>query len=202
MLTALFETASKTFFATDPDTLDKLSGLTGKRIALEIKKIDHTFYLMIAADHIALTSENDDVDVRLKAKPSTLLKIARDGIENAELEKGELEIEGDAIIGQRFAGMLNSLDIDWEELIAARIGDVPARIAVDFFDKIRHWQHETKTAMQQNIAEFLVEEAEIISHPSQVDGFVQEVDVLRNDAARLQARLSELEKTLSTQRFE
>ena len=198
MLTALFEITSKTFFATDPDTLDKLSGLADKRIALEIKKVNHTFYLLIADDHIALTSENDDVDVRLKAKPSTLLKIARDGIENAVLEKGELEIEGDAIIGQRFAGMLNSLDIDWEELIAEKIGDVPARIAVDFFDKIRHWQKETTTSIQQNIAEFLVEEAEIVSHPSQVEDFVHAVDVLRNDTARLRARLSELEKTLST----
>lgn len=198
MLSALFETASKTVFATDPDTLEKLARLAGKRIAVNIKKVDLTFYVLIETDHIAFISATDDIDVRLKAKPSTLLKIARDGMEDAELDKGELEIEGDAIIGQRFASMLNSLDIDWEELLAQRVGDVPARIAFDFLTKAQQWQADAKTTIQKNLNEFLVEEAQIVSHASQVDHFVQAVDMIRNDTARLQARLAKIEKTVSS----
>ena len=200
MITALFETASKTIFATDPDTLSKLSTLAGKRIALEIKKVNHTFFLNIENDHIALIPESNDIDVRLKAKPSTLLKIARDGIENANLDKGELEIEGDAIVGQRFAGMLNTLDIDWEELIASKFGDVSARMAFNFFDKLQQWRTETGNTIQQNLSEFLVEEAQIVSHQNQVENFVHAVDIVRNDAARLQARFTELEKKLSAEK--
>ena len=198
MLSALFETASKTVFATDPDTLEKLARLAGKRISVNIKKVDLTFYVLIETDHIAFISATDDIDVRLKAKPSTLLKIARDGMEDAELDKGELEIEGDAIIGQRFASMLNSLDIDWEELLAQRVGDVPARIAFDFLTKAQQWQADAKTTIQKNLNEFLVEEAQIVSHASQVDHFVQAVDMIRNDTARLQARLAKIEKTVSS----
>ena len=155
MLTALFETASKTFFATDPDTLDKLSGLAGKRIALEIKKVNHTFYLLIAADHIALTSENDDVDVRLKAKPSTLLKIARDGIENAELDKGELEIEGDAIIGQRFALVISELDIDWHSLLAEHIGDGPAQLVTSAASQAKDFAQSSQIQFKKWINDFI-----------------------------------------------
>ncbi len=200
MLSTLFETASQKAFATDPETLERLGRLEGKLIAIDIKKVNLTFCLRVEKDSIAFQSEPEDladIDVRLKAKPSTLLKIARDGMEDADLEKGELEIEGDAITGQRFAGMLNSLDIDWEELISEKVGDVPARLLFDFFDKARNWQAETKQTIQQNLGEFLVEEAQIASHADVVESFVQSVDVLRNDTARLEARIQQLENRLS-----
>ena len=199
MLSALFETTSKKAFATDPDTLERLTRLQGKCVALDIKKLNLSLYLVIEEDHIAFQSEPEDpemIDVRLKARPSTLLKIARDGMDDAELEKGELEIEGDAIIGQRFAGMLNALDIDWEELLSEKIGDAPARFIFDIFSKAQQFQSSSKQTIQQNLSEFLVEEARLVSHASQIEHYIQSVDILRNDTARFQARLSELEKKL------
>jgi len=136
------------------------------------------------------------IDVRLKARPSTLLKIARDGMDDAELEKGELEIEGDAIIGQRFASLLNELDIDWEELLSEKVGDAPARFLFDLFSKAQQYQQENKRTIQQNVSEFLVEEARLVSHASHVESYIHNVDILRNDTARFQARLEKLEKQL------
>lgn len=201
MLSALFETTSKKAFATDPETLERLARLQGKCVALDIKKLNFSLYIGIEKDHIAFQSEPEDpksIDVRLKARPSTLLKIARDGIESAELEKGELEIEGDAIIGQRFAGMLNGLDIDWEELLSEKIGDAPAHLLFDVFTKAQQLHATSKKAIQQNVSEFLVEEAKLVSHASQIENYIQSVDILRNDTARFQARLTELEKKLSS----
>lgn len=200
MLSALIETTSQRVIATDPETLDRLNRLAGKLIAIDIKKVNMSFYLRVEKDNIAFQKEPEDtqeIDVRLKAKPSTLLKIARDGMEDAELEKGELEIDGDAITGQRFASMLNSLDIDWEELISEKIGDVPARLLFQFLEKASDWQTETTKTMKKNISEFLVEEAEIVSHADDIESFVQSVDVVRNDTARIEARLQQLEKRLS-----
>jgi len=201
MLAALFETTSKKVLATDPETLERLSRLTGKLVAIDIKKLNLSFYLRIEQDNITFqdTPENsDNIDVRIKAKPSTLLKIARDGMEEAELDRGELEIEGDAITGQRFANMLNALDIDWEDLIAEKIGDAPARLLFDFVGKARQWHHENQQTIQQNLSEFLVEEAQIIPHASEVETFIQQVDVLRNDTARLDARLIQLTRRLAS----
>ena len=200
MLSALIETTSKKIFETDPDTLERLAKLDGKLIAIDIKKVNLTLCLAIESDGIAILPEPENselVDVRLKAKPSTLLKIARDGMEDAELEKGELEIEGDAITGQRFASMLNALDIDWEELVSEKIGDVPARLLFQFFDQTRTWQAETKHTIQANLSEFLTEEAQITSHVDTVDHFVNGVYMLRNDTARLEARLQQFKKRLN-----
>ncbi len=200
MLSALIETTSRKIFETDPDTLERLAKLDGKLIAIDIKKVNLTFCLAVESNGIAIVPEPNEeglVDVRLKAKPSTLLKIARDGMEDAELDKGELEIEGDAITGQRFASMLNALDIDWEELVSEKIGDVPARLLFQFFDNAKAWQQETKHTIQTNLSEYLTEEAEIASHADAVDHFINTVDILRNDTARLEARMQQLEKRLS-----
>ena len=121
MLSTLLETSSQKILSTDPASLERLSKLDGKLIAIEIKKLNFTLYLRIENRNIVFESapeSEQDIDVKLKAKPSTLLKISRHGIENAELEKGELEIEGDAITGQRFASVMTALDIDWEEPVS------------------------------------------------------------------------------------
>jgi len=201
MLSALLETSSQKILSTDPASLERLSKLDGKLIAIEIKKLNFTLYLRIESSNIVFESapeSEQDIDVKLKAKPSTLLKISRDGIENAELEKGELEIEGDAITGQRFASVMTALDIDWEELLSEKVGDVPARMFFDFFEKASQWHQQNSQTMKQNLSEFLVEEAQIVAHPIQVNNFVEGVDTLRNDTARLEARLNQLMQNLSS----
>jgi ubiquinone biosynthesis protein UbiJ len=201
MLTALIETASQKIIASDPQTLEKVKRLQGKTIALEIKKINQNIFLSINSNSISIepqsfgTNKPDNIDVILRAKPSTLLKIVRDGMEDAKLETGELEIEGDAITGQRFASLMNQLDIDWEEIISQKIGDIPARLLFNMFEKTRSWADSTQESMKMNMGEFLVEESRLAAHPEEVDEFINTVDILRNDVARLDARIRLLSKT-------
>ena len=83
MLTALIETASQKIIASDPQTLEKVKRLQGKTIALEIKKINQNIFLSINSNSISIepqsfgTNKPDNIDVILRAKPSTLLKIVR-----------------------------------------------------------------------------------------------------------------------------
>ena len=197
MLSALIETASQKVLASDPKTLEKLKKLDGKTIAIDIKKINISLFLQINSNSITFKPKRPEiVDVTLRAKPSSLFKIAQSGIEDAKLDTGELEIEGDAIIGQRFAGLMNELDIDWEDLISEKIGDVPARLLFETFSKVQSWAQDTQETMTQNLAEYLTEEAKITAHSDQVDKFINGVDVLRNDVARLEARLSRLSSRL------
>lgn len=203
MFTALIETASQKVLATDSQTLARLKRLEGKVVALEIKKLDLTFYLQVHSNFISFEPDSfgkqhaEKIDVTLKAKPSTLLKIARDGMEEAKLESGELEIEGDAITGQRFASLINQLDIDWEELISQKIGDAPARLLFDIFDKARSWSVDTQKTMKMNLGEYLVEEAQVAAHSDSVAEFIHSVDTLRNDVARLEARTQALSQKLN-----
>ena len=114
-------------------------------------------------------------------------------MDNADLEAGELEIEGDAITGQRFAALLNELNIDWEELLSQRIGDVPAHILASGVSKLMAWSKDTHATMKQNMAEYLVEEARLAASRVAVDTYLDQVDELRNDVARLSARVAQLQ---------
>ena len=178
----------------DPATRGKLSALSGKVIAFHLKKLNQTFYFL-PSEH-GLKIENnalENVDVTIRAKPSTILKIARDGMDEANLDAGELEIEGDAITGQRFAALLNELNIDWEELLSQRIGDVPAHFLARGVSKLMEWSKETHATMKKNMAEYLIEEARLAASNVTVEKYLDQVDELRDDVARLSARVAQLQ---------
>ncbi|MGH1540360.1 MAG: ubiquinone biosynthesis accessory factor UbiJ [Arenicella sp.] len=193
MLKDLINTAGQRLLEQDPQNHDKLEKLAGKAIAFEIKKLDKTLYFSPTTEALNVGLQAPEIiDVTIRAKPSTLLKISRDGIDNAELSSGELEIDGDAITGQRFAKLLSELDIDWEELFAQQIGDVSARLLFDGLQRLRSWGQETQSTVKQNISEFLVEEAKLAASKTAIDTYLDDVDALRNDVARLAARIRQL----------
>lgn len=193
MLSGILENVSRKILASDPVTQTKLVKIAGKTIAIELLKINQCVYLSVKPDYIDIHFDApEQVDVRLIAKPSTLLKITKDGLENAKLESGELVIEGDAIVGQQFARLMNELDIDWEELFSELIGDIPARALFSVFEKINVLQQNSRQSMQQNLSDYLIEESGLFAHPNQIEDFINAVDELRNDVSRFEARLSQI----------
>jgi len=198
MLKALLETSSRKVLATDPNTLAKLEKLTGKVIALNLQKINQIIYIPIHEDALTIEfAKPDNIDVSLIAKPSTLLKIAHQGIEEASLSDGELVIEGDAIVGQRFASLLNELDIDWEELFSELIGDVPARTLFSFLEQAKTWHSQSSQVMKQNVGNYLNEESGLFAHRYELNEFGENVTNLNNTISQLENRLTALSKKLS-----
>lgn len=178
----------------DPATKAKLAKLSGKVIAFHLKKVNQTFHFLPSEKGLEIAQDAPEkVDVTIRAKPSTILKIARDGMDDADLDAGELEIDGDAITGQRFAALLNELNIDWEELLSQRIGDVPAHIVASGISKFMAWGKDTRATMKQNMGEYLIEEARLAASRVSVESYLDQVDELRNDTARLSARISQLQ---------
>lgn len=178
---------------TDPELQAALSKLEGKVIAFELKKVNQTFYFLPTSNSINIVHDAPaTVDVTIRAKPSTVFKIAKDGIDNAELDSGELEIEGDAITGQRFSKLLGEIDIDWEELLSQRIGDVPAHMIAKGLTAFQAWSGSTKDTLKQNMGEYITEEARLAASDVMVEKYLDDVDDLRNDVARLAARVKNL----------
>ena len=132
MLLDLLELASNKTLEHDPQTLERLAKLQGKTMTLNIKTIGQSFSVTPQREGLEFSNTlPEKVDVTLSVTLSAMIKISRDGLEDAELEQGELEIVGDPIIGQRFAQVIAKLDIDWHGLLAEHIGESPAK-AVSF----------------------------------------------------------------------
>lgn len=196
MLIELFELASNNALEHDPETVQRLQKLQGKSMALHIKTIEQTITVSPCPEGIELSQDiPESVDVTLSATLSAMLKISRDGIDDADLQPGELEISGDPIIGQRFARIIAELNINWEALLAEHIGDSPARVVTLVAGQVRHFAEESRTQLHNRFVHFVKDELEVSVEQQEVDDFLDDVDTLRADTDRLAARVRRILNT-------
>jgi len=195
MLLDLLELASNKTLEHDPSTQTRLTKLQGKTMTLHIKPIEQSLSVTPYPEGIEFSQDAPEhVDVTLSATLGALVKISRDGMENAELEPGELEIQGDPIIGQRFAQIIADLNIDWESLLAEQIGDAPAKLVTLSAIQARDFAKESQSHIKSFISRLLTDDLELVAEKSEVEPFLDDVDELRADADRLMARIDRLRK--------
>lgn len=198
MLLGLIETFGNEALQFGPQTKEKLAKLEGKTMAIEIQTFNRTWYFTSVKEGIELAEYcDDDPDVTLKTTVGAFLKIARDGIDEAELEPGELEISGDAIVGQRFAKIISNIDIDWEEFIADKLGDSSARL----MSLARNQVNELIEQGPEGIKSMLAKVFENVAGQAQTNASSdsQSVNELNIKVSNLEAQIQELKAKLEQQ---
>jgi len=193
MLLDIFELASNKTLEHDSGTQARLVKLQGKTMTLHIKSLGQSISITPHHEGLEFSQEvPEHVDVTLSVTLGALIKISRDGMENAELEPGELEIQGDPIIGQRFAQIIADLNVDWESLLAEQFGDVPAKLITQSALQARDFAKASQAQVKTFISRLLTNELELVAEKSAVEPFLDGVDELRADADRLMARINRL----------
>lgn len=193
MLLDIIELASNKALEHDPQTRERLSKLQGKTMTLHIKTLEQSLTLSPQVEGLEFSRDNlDSVDVTLKATIGAMIKISRDGMEDADLETGELEMIGDPIIGQRFAQLIANLDIDWESLFTEQIGSGPAKLVITAAEQLRNFTKESQAYIKDMASHVMKDELDLVADRAEVDAFLDDVDTLRADAERLFARLKSL----------
>lgn len=196
MLIELFELATNHALEHDQRTMQRLQQLQGKSMALHIKTIEQSITVSPCPEGVELSREiPENVDVTLTATPSAMLKISRDGMEQADLQPGDLEISGDPIIGQRFAKIIAELNIDWQTLLAEQIGDSPARVVSMAAEQTRDFVQQSRSQLHTRFIHFIQQELDVTVEQDEVNQFLDNVDSLRGDAERLAARIKRLQTT-------
>lgn len=131
------------------------------------------------------------------APPAATLRIApwllpRLAIGDPTAER-EISIDGDTELAAIFGRVLQALDWDAEADLAAVVGDTPAyrlsRAARDLVGDPR----QIGRNLLETTREYLQEEVRLLATQPAVDQFLQAVDTLRDDVARLEKRLSQLD---------
>jgi len=193
MLFSLLELASNKALQYDVDGSSKLKKLQGKTMALHIQKLDLTISVTPQSEGLELSNQpTDSVDVTLSATPGALIKISRDGLENAELEPGELEISGDPIVGQRFAQVMSDLNIDWESMLADQIGDAPAKTVSFVATQTKEFAVESRSRLHEFVSDLIQNDMKVAANKDDVERFLDSVDNIRADTDRLAAKLERL----------
>ncbi len=197
MLLSLIELAGNKALDYDSATQTRLQKLQGKTMTLHIKTLDQSLSLMPRAEGLEFSSQPPKhVDVTLSTTLGAMIKISRDGLEDAELQAGELEMSGDPIIGQRFAQVIAGLDIDWQSLLAEQIGEAPARTVTTVAGHAKELAQESRERMHHLVERTIKEDMNIVADKQAVNKFLDDVDNLRADVDRLAARLARLAKKL------
>jgi ubiquinone biosynthesis protein UbiJ len=193
MLLDLFELASNKSLEHDPQTLERLARLQGKTMTLKIKSIGQSVSITPYPEGLEFSHDAPQkVDVTLSATLGAMIKISRYGMDNAELEPGELEIAGDPIVGQRFAQVISDLNIDWEALLAEHFGESPAKAITFAAGQAKVFADESKIRLKEFLNTLIKNDMALVADKTEVEVYLDEVDTLRADVDRLSARLERL----------
>jgi ubiquinone biosynthesis protein UbiJ len=196
-VTAGLEAALNTALRLDPEVFNRLRKFSGKVIAVELQGLDLTLYLLPSANGISLMSQYPaEPDTILSGTPLAIAKMALGPDASKVLFAGEVTIRGDVETGQQFKRLLDELDIDWEELLSRYSGDIVAHKLGDMIRLTTAWGKQALNILGQDAAEYLQQEGQDLPLPATVRQFMQEVDAVRDDTARLEARVARLHQHL------
>jgi len=169
-----------------------LAKLQGKVIRLELIGLPLTLHFLAQDAKMTVASDyHGDAQVTMRVPAASLVASALKRDPEA-VPKG-MQMSGEAETAQVFSRLLRNADLDWEELLAERIGDVAARQVGNAVRGLMQWSRDSGTRLGQDLADYLHYESRDLPPRHEVQGFVSEVDRLRDDAERLGARLKRAE---------
>ena len=174
----------------DQETLDELTGLSGKVVQLElINTTQPVISLIIGEQGIQVDTDYAGTgDVLIRGTPLNLLAYMRSSGEGRAAVTGNMEIKGDLGLAQDFQRLLHRFEVDWEEQAARLVGDTLARKASNLAQMGVDFLRQLKEKIELDLSEYALYETEVLPDREEVERFNHSVDVLRDDLERLKQR--------------
>jgi ubiquinone biosynthesis protein UbiJ len=170
--------------------------LDGKAVAIRVRDTGLAMYFLINDEVLTLKSEIEpEPDVVLTGSLLTLAKMAGpagDNSDGAPIRSGALDITGDAYTAQNFQQLLKYARPEMEEELSRVVGDTAAHRAGQLARGFNAWVQEVRDTIHADVREYLQEESRDVPSRYEVERFANKVDALRDDVARLEARINRL----------
>lgn len=137
---------------------------------------------------LSATVAGASADVVCVVPPSLLPRLAFQD----EAAYGQIQTSGDAALLAEIFYLSRNLRWDAAEDLSRVTGDIAAERIVQLVTGKHRQLRDTALNLSQALAEYWTEERPLLAKPEQVASFVQQVDGLRDDVARLEQRLAKL----------
>ena len=179
----------------DPETRGALAGLSGKVVDLEITGAG-ALRLRIDGERVRVEpcDETVEADVTIRGAPLSLLRFVFAGDRETLLLGDDVSLHGDLALATRLQQIAARMDVDIEEALAQRVGDIPAHEFMRGMRKLGGWMRASGTALLTDVSEYLRYEAAATPGREEAERFAHDVDDLRDDVERLDARIMRLER--------
>lgn len=183
--------------------LQRLARHAGKTVRFNIAPFSFTCAIqnngLLAAAELDILSEQVLADASHKTSaqhpnatctfpPSLLPRLAL----HDEAAMQAVVSEGDTALLADVLYISRNLRWDVAEDLSHAVGDIAAERIVQFAHGSQQQVHGTARNLSQALAEYWTEERPLLAKPDQVARFIQNVDKLRDDVARLEQRINRL----------
>lgn len=190
------EAALNGYLGLDPVTRERLAALHGRTVGVEVLGLG--LILFFTADETGALQlcgrQEGEPDCWLRGTPLDLMRAGDRTAGADQLFARRVRIEGDSGLAQRFGAILADIDIDWEEHLSRIVGDVVAHEVGSAARAAQDFGRRAGRTAEQNLREYLQEEARLLPTRYEVKEFLDAVDALRDDVERLAARVERLGK--------
>ena len=183
----------------DSTAMARLQPLTGKVIAVECAAPPLQLFILPSDEGLLLASQwAADADCTLRASASSLLRLVLSKDKTAVLHSPEVDLEGDSHALMALAQVLQDLELDWEYELSRWLGPVATALIGGHLRSRANWYQQGFASLNQNLAEYLSEEARTLVGQREAQARFDELDQLKLDLDRLEARFQRLGRSLNS----
>jgi ubiquinone biosynthesis protein UbiJ len=167
--------------------LERLRRFSGKTVRFDVAPF--SFSCTILPDgYLCSADQTVSADATCIIAPSLLPRLAL----HDELAHAGIQSSGDAALLSEIFYLFRNLRWDAAEDLSRVTGDIAAERIVQAVQLKQHHIGGAALSLAQATAEYLTEERPLLAKPQQINAFMQQVDTLRDDMARLEQRIARL----------
>lgn len=138
--------------------------------------------------------DGSEPDAVIEGTPLSLASLAGPEPED-HIRQGVIRISGDAEAAQSFQKLFRAARPDFEEELSRLVGDAAAHHMANVARGILGFGRRAADTFARNVGEYLTEESRDLPARPEIESWLGQVDRLREDADRLEARLALVERS-------
>lgn len=191
------EEAFNRYIALDQAAAEQLAKLHGQVIAFDVVGLGVALYLIPGPGGLQILSEYEGTpDCRLRGTPIALARMGNRQASSEQLFSGTVEISGNTELAHQFGKIIGGMEVDWEEQLSHYTGDIIAHEVGKLFRSTGHWGRRSMDTLGLDVQEYLHEELRLLPVRQEIEAFMNDVDTLRDDVERLQARTDRIKRMI------
>lgn len=165
---------------------DRLRLFAGKVVCFELIPVTVAFSILESGE-VANAPTGAPPDASFRLSPALALRVLSGDADAWH----KVEVAGDTALAREILYIAQNLKWDVEQDLSRLFGDVIAHRMVTTAAELTRWQRDGARNFTESMAAYWTDERPLIATKYDVNRFVREVDMVRDDVARFEKRLEQ-----------
>ncbi|OED40853.1 hypothetical protein ACH42_15425 [Endozoicomonas sp. (ex Bugula neritina AB1)] len=187
---AAAEKSLNALLALDPVMVDRLSVLAGTVIELRCLEPDYQCFIRLEDGFVRLAGYNEGaIDAAFSGSAACLARLAHSrNVKFADVEG--LVITGQSEIVEQLQAIHCDMELDWERLVIRVLGETPGHMLAQGARMFSRQIQQGHQMCDQNLADYLREELQLIPSPVEIEQFSDQVSLLQTSVTHLSEQIN------------